>query len=387
MPNDNDRTITKKQFIDELLRYRNGSVTRRHFLGVTGLGVATAAIAGAMPGLAPRKSWAASDIGDRVILATWPNYHDETNFEKFTEATGAAVQVNVFGSNEEMLAKLQAGGSGWDVFVPTNYTITTYVGEDLIEPLDLSKLSNYEAGAFEPRFSDAGTVDGKVYAVPKNWGTTGFVVNTKHTDGKQLTSWKDFWDVTKEGFTGRTMVHDYQLTTIGNALKYFGYSFNSIAENELADAEKLLIEAKPHLYAINSDYQPSLRNGDAWMSMCWTGDGKQLNTDIPEMSYVLGKEGGEIWSDYFAVPKSAEHRDAGYALINFLLDPAVNSKEVLAHGYPVADSRTNALLSKELLEDPILYPAKELLDALEFGAAATLTDPNRAELMARFKSA
>lgn len=387
MPNDNDRTITKKQFIDELLRYRNGSVTRRHFLGVTGLGVATAAMAGAMPGLVPRKSWAAGDIGDRVILATWPNYHDAANFEKFTEATGAAVQVNVFGSNEEMLAKLQAGGSGWDVFVPTNYTITTYVGEDLIEPLDLSKLSNYEASAFEPRFSDAGTVDGKVYAVPKNWGTTGFVVNTKHTGGKQLTSWKDFWDVTKEGFTGRTMVHDYQLTTIGNALKYFGYSFNSIAENELADAEKLLIEAKPHLYAINSDYQPSLRNGDAWMSMCWTGDGKQLNTDIPEMSYVLGKEGGEIWSDYFAVPKSAEHRDAGYALINFLLDPAVNSKEVLAHGYPVADSRTNALLSKELLEDPILYPAKELLDALEFGAAATLTDPNRAELMARFKSA
>jgi len=387
MPNDRDRTITKRQFIDELLRYRKGSVTRRHFLGVTGLGVATAALASAMPGLAPRKSWAAGDIGDRVILATWPNYHDEANFEAFTEATGAAVQVNVFGSNEEMLAKLQAGGSGWDVFVPTNYTITTYVGEDLIEPLDLSKLSNYEARAFEPRFSDAGTVDGKVYAVPKNWGTTGFVVNTKHTGGKNLTTWKDFWDVTREGFTGRTMVHDYQLTTIGNALKYFGYSFNSIAENELADAEKLLIEAKPHLYAINSDYQPSLRNGDAWMSMCWTGDGKQLHTDIPEMAYVLGKEGGEIWSDYYAVPKSAEHRDAGYALINFLLDPAVNSKEVLAHGYPVADSRTNALLPKDLLEDPILYPAKELLDALEFGAAATLTDPNRAELMARFKSA
>ncbi|MDH3234619.1 MAG: spermidine/putrescine ABC transporter substrate-binding protein, partial [Alphaproteobacteria bacterium] len=303
------------------------------------------------------------------------------------EATGAHVQVNVFGSNEEMLAKLQAGGSGWDAFVPTNYTITTYVGEDLIEPLDLAKISNYEAGAFDPRFSDAGTVDGTVYAVPKNWGTTGYVVNTKHTKGKELTTWKDFWDITKTDFSGRTMVHDYQLTTIGNALKYFGYSFNSVDPKELADAEKLLIEVKPHLYAISSDYQPPLRNGDAWMSMCWTGDGKQLNTDMPEMVYVLGKEGGEIWSDYYAVPKGAPHREAGYALINFMLDPAVNAKEVLAHGYPVADSRTNKLLPKELLEDPILYPAQELLDALEFGAAATLTDPNRAELLARFKSA
>ena len=157
--------------------------------------------------------------------------------------------------------------------------------------------------------------------------------------------------------------------------------------NELAEAEKLLIEVKPHLYAISSDYQPPLRNGDAWMSMCWTGDGKQLNTDMPEMHYVLGKEGGEIWSDYYAVPKNAPHRAAGYALIDFLLDPEVNAREVLAHGYPVADERTNKLLPKDLLEDPILYPAQDLLDALEFGAAATLTDPNRAELLARFKSA
>jgi len=382
-----DTPITRQKFIEELLRYRRGSISRRHFFGVTGLGVATAVMAGAMPGLRPRRAYGAGNIGDRVVLATWPNYHDPASFEKFTEMTGAYVQVNVFGSNEEMLAKLQAGGSSWDVFVPTNYTITTYVGEDLIDPLDLAKIPNYEAGAFDPRFSDAGTVGGTVYAVPKNWGTTGYAVNTAHTGGKKLTTWKEFWDITKAEFSGRTMVHDYQLTTIGNALKYFGYSFNSIDPKELADAEKLLLEVKPHLFAINSDYQPPMRNGDAWLTMCWTGDGKQLNSDMPEIEYVLGREGGEIWSDYYAIPKGAPHSDAAYALINFLLDPAINAKEVLAHGYPVADSRTNALLPKALLEDPILYPAQELLDALEFGTAATLTDPNRAELLARFKSA
>ncbi len=384
---DRNDIISKRRFIEELMRYRKGSVTRRHFLGVTGLGTAAAVLGAAVPGLRPRPAFAQGDIGDRVVLATWPNYHDAQNFEMFTGETGAFVQVNVFGSNEEMLAKLQAGGSGWDVFVPTNYTITTYVSEDLIEPLDVAKLPNYDAGAFDPRFSDAGTVDGVLYAVPKNWGTTGFAVNTSHDGGTPLTSWKDFFDRTKDDFSGRTMVHDYQLTTIGNALKYFGYSFNSVDPAELADAERLLIEVKPHLFAISSDYQPSMRSGDAWLTMCWTGDGKQLNKDIPEIAFVLGKEGGEIWSDYYAIPKGAPHRDAAYALINFLLDPEVNAREVLAHGYPVADSRTNALLPKEILEDPILYPAQELLDALEFGAAATLTDPNRAELLARFKSA
>jgi spermidine/putrescine transport system substrate-binding protein len=379
--------ISKKKFMEELRRYQKGSVSRRHFLGVTGLGTAAAVMGTAIPGLRPGRAFADSHIGDRVVLATWPNYHDPANFEAFTDATGAAVQVNVFGSNEEMLAKLQAGGSGWDVFVPTNYTITTYVSEDLIEPLDVAMLPNYDADAFDPRFADAGTVDGTLYAVPKNWGTTGFAVNTSHDGGTPLTTWKDFFDRTRDDFSGRTMVHDYQLTTIGNALKYFGYSFNSVDEAELADAERLLIDVKPHLFAISSDYQPAMRSGDAWLTMCWTGDGKQLNTDMPEIAYVLGAEGGEIWSDYYAIPKGAPHRDAAYALINHMLDPAVNAKEVMAHGYPVADANTNALLPEEILKDPILYPAQELLDALEFGAAATLTDPNRAELLARFKSA
>lgn len=379
--------ISPQKFMAELMRYRKGSVSRRHFLGVTGLGMATTVLGSAMPGLITRPAFAAGSIGDSVVLATWPNYHDPASFEAFTAATGAAVQVNVFGSNEEMLAKLQAGGSGWDVFVPTNYTITTYVEEGIIDPLDMSKLPNYDAASFDPRFAGPGTVDGKLYAASKNWGTTGMAVNTSQTNGRVLTSWKDFWDITKAEFSGRTTVHDYQLTTIGNALKSFGYSFNSIDPAELADAEKLLIEVKPHLFAITSDYQPPMRSGDAWLAMCWTGDGKQLNKDIPEISYILGKEGGEIWSDFYAIPKSAPNLDAAYALINFLLDPAINYKEAMFHGQPVADARVDAMMSAEMMADPIIHPAAELLSNLEFGAAATLTDPNRAEVMARFKSA
>lgn len=381
-----DRPITARELVHELDRWRRGSVTRRHFLGVTGFGLATVTLAAAMPGLRPRRALAAGAIGDRVTLATWPNYHDPANFEAFREATGAAVQVNVFGSNEEMLAKLQAGGTGWDLFVPTNYTISTYQALGIIQPLDLARLPHYDPASQEQRFLEPGTIAGTVYAVPKNWGTTGYVVNSAEYP-KPMTSWKDFWDRTMDDLSGRVMVHDYQLTTIGNALKYFGYSFNSIDPAELAQAEELLIRAKPHLFAITSDYQPALRNGDAWASVCWTGDATQLARDIPAMRYVLATEGGEIWSDFYAIPKDAPNPAGAYALIDFLLTPEVNAREVKAHGYPSTDARTNALLPKEILENPILYPAKELLDPLEFGAAATLTDPNRAEIMARFKSA
>jgi spermidine/putrescine transport system substrate-binding protein len=377
--------MDRKSFLAELRRWQVGSVSRRHFLGVTGLGTATAVLGSAMPGLRPRPAHAA-ELGDRLALATWPNYHNQANLDQFTADTGVAIQLNAFGSNEEMLAKLQAGGTGWDVLVPTNYTISTYAGLGLIEPLDLSRLPNYDAAQNEQRFTAEGMVDGAVYAVPKNWGTTGYVVNTGKLK-EPMTSWKQFWDIARGEASGRVMVHDYQLTTIGNALKYYGYSFNSIDPKELADAEKLLLEAKPHLFAISSDYQPSMRSEDAWMSVCWTGDATQLRRDMPEMSYVLGKEGGEIWSDFFAIPKEAPNKAAAYAFIDFLQTPAVNAKEVEAHGYPPIDARAKALLPKEMVEDPVLYPAADLLSALEFGAAATLTDPNRAEIMARFKSA
>jgi spermidine/putrescine transport system substrate-binding protein len=378
--------ITAVKFMEEFRRYRKGSVTRRHFLGVTGLGTAMAVLGAAVPGLAPRAAHAYGELGDRLVFSTWPNYHNPVNLEEFTETTGVNIQVNAFGSNEEMLAKLQAGGAGWDVFVPTNYTITTYVELGLIQELDLSLIPNFDAASQNPVFAGPATVNGKVYAVPKNWGTTGFVVNTKQiTSGPK--SWKDFFDVTMGAGSGHTIVHDYQLTTIGAAMCAFGFSFNSIVPEELDKAEKLLIDAKPHLFAITSDYQPGMRSGDAWMSICWTGDGKQLNTDLPEMEYVVASDGGELWSDFYAIPSDAPHLTAAYAFINYMQDPYIQARDFAVHGYPTSDSRVDAMLPADTINDPILYPAKELMDGLEFGAAKTLTDPGRAEVMARFKSA
>lgn len=376
--------ISADEFLAQLRRYQKGSISRRQFLGVTGLGLATAVLSSAVPGLRPRKAYAG--LSGTVNFTTWPSYFAQENLDNFTKNTGVKINVSIFGSNEEMLAKLQAGSTGWDVFVPTNYAISTYKDLGLIEELDLSRLPNYDAASQEKRFTEQGVIDGKTYAVPKDWGTTGFVYNSKATPEKP-TSWKEFFDLTQGPWSGRVMVHDYQLTTIGNALKYHGFSFNSNDEKELAEAEKLLIASKPHLFGINSDYKPSLIAGDAWASVCWTGDATQLQRDMPEMTYVLAKEGGEIWSDFYAIPKGGQNIDAAYALMDFLLTPEINAKEVQAHGYPSTDARTNKLVPKEMLDNPVLYPAAELLAPLEFGAAATLTNPLRAEIMARFKAA
>jgi spermidine/putrescine transport system substrate-binding protein len=377
--------ISPESFVDQLMRLKRGSIGRRDFLGLTGLGIATAVMAREI-GIMPTPAFAAESLGDRMSIATWPNYHDPQTFENFKKDTGVAVEVNVFGSNEEMLAKLQAGASGWSLFVPTNYTISTYKKLGIIEPLEMAKLPNFDGSQEDPRFTGEGTIDGTIYAVPKNWGTTGFAVNTDKLN-TPMASWKDFFEVAQKEGDGRTMVHDYQLTTIGSALVSLGYSFNSIKPEELAKAEELLIKVKPHLFAINSDYQPSMRSTDAWLTMCWTNDGAQLNRDMPEIAYILGKDGGEIWTDFYAVPSSAPNKPAGYALLNYLMDPQNAVKEHIANGAPTTDSRVIALLPKEITSNKIVYPDEAALTPLEFGAAVTLTDPGRAELMARFKSA
>ena len=377
--------MKRTEFMNQLWRWKRGSISRRQFLGTTGLGIATLALAQAMPGLVTRKAFA-GDIGDRVGLCTWPSYHDQANLDAFTADTGAAIEMSVFGSNEEMMAKLQAGAAGYDVLVPTNYTIEDYVGQGLLMPLDLSMIPNHDPSAHDARYLEPGIVGGVVYAIPKDWGTTGYVINSAEVT-ETPTTWKEFWDLTMTTHSGRVMVHDYQLTTIGNALKYYGYSFNSIDPAELAKAEELLLAAKPHLFAINSDYKPSMLSGDAVMSVCWTGDAVQLRREDPNMAYVLGREGGEIWSDFYAIPSDAPNVPGAYALIDYLVTPEVNAREVLFHGYPTSDARTNELLPTELLEDPILYPSAELLAPLEYGAAGLITNEARAELFARFKSA
>src|SRR3972149_7079513 len=165
--------MDSREFMKQLWRYKRGSIARRQFMGATGLGLATAVMAKAMPDVVGPRPARAAGIGDLVSLASWPNYHDLKNFEEFTKQTGAKVKMDAFGSNEEMLAKLQAGGTGWDAFVPTNYTITTYVELDLIEPLELAKIPNFDAAQFDPRFSAAGPGGGMGYAGPEGWGTNG----------------------------------------------------------------------------------------------------------------------------------------------------------------------------------------------------------------------
>jgi spermidine/putrescine transport system substrate-binding protein len=397
-----DRAQFQKLYHD----YERGRIDRRTFLKASGLGMAAAVLAACSPGggatAKPTGGTGSGEptsadwsppggvaLGSTLYITTWPNYHNPRTIEIFTELTGVKVEINPLGSNEEMLAKLLIGGTGWDVLVPTNYTFDTDGSKGLLEPLEMAKLPNLDTTRYDQTLLanaayPAGS--GTLYGFNKDWGTTGFTYNKKHVT-KPMTSWKDFFELAQADYSGKVTIHDYQLTSIGNALVYHGYSFNSVDAAELAKAEELLMAVKPHLFAITSDYQPPMRAEDSWVAMTWTNDGAQLHADIPDIEYVIGTDGGEIWSDFYAVVKGTEHRDAAYAFLDFMAVPKVQAFDAAFHKAPLVDSAGIALQTDEVRANKITYPDAAQLTALEFGTAELLTNEARAELWARFKSA
>ena len=418
--------VTNEQFWRLYEDLSKGRISRRRFLQVTGIGAASAVIAACTPvgsvasppppataatTIAPAASgpsasapaassgtveptaadWSPPtgvNLGDTLFITTWPNYHNPRTIEIFTQLTGVKVELNPLGSNEEMLAKLLIGGTGWDVLVPTNYTFETYGNKSLLEPLDMTKLPQLDTTRYDPKLlanAEYPAGSKKLYGFNKDWGTTGFSYNKKHVT-KPMATWKDFFDLARSDYSGKVTIHDYQLTSIGNALVYNGYSFNSVDTKELAKAESLLMSVKPHLFAITSDYQPPMRAEDAWVAMTWTNDGAQLHADVPDIEYVIGSDGGEIWSDFYAVVAGTAHRDAAYAFLDFMAVPKVQVFDASFHKAPLVDSAAIALEPADVRSNKITYPDAAQLTKLEFGTAELLTNEARAQLWARFKS-
>jgi spermidine/putrescine transport system substrate-binding protein len=374
-------------------------MSRRRFLVGSGAGLGALALAAcAPPASSPAASAAApsaggsaapapttADLGTELTLATWPNYHDQATLDAFTANTGVAINVAVYGSTEEMEAKIRAGNSGIDVVVPSNYAIEGWVRDNLIEPLDYAKLPNFNRDDWNDLFMDQAFDPGNAVSIPKNWGTTGIAFwSTEVTP--DVTTWKQFFEEAGTKYAGKTLIVDHQISSFGSAAVALGYSLNTIDPTEMAAVEAMLIALKPKLFAISSDVQPPLRAQDTWLSVAWTGDGVQVGRDNADVKYLVATDGGELWIDSYTIAADAPHREAAYAFLDYILQPEQAAAETEFCLFPHANDAATALVSEEVTGNPVIYPAPESLTALEYAVNATYNSPERAETWARIKA-
>lgn len=324
------------------------------------------------------------ELDGTLNLATWPNYHDPALIEAFTAETGVEVNVAVYGSTEEMEAILRAGNSGIDVVVPTHYAVPGWIADGLVQELDYSRLGETDLGQWNQALVDEPFDPGNKYSIPKNWGTTGLLYSADV--GDPITSWSEFFERASDDLDNHGVLVDHQISTIGSAAVALGYDLNTTDPAELTEIEKMLTELKPHLWAISSDVQPPLRNGDSWATIAWTGDGVQVVRDNPDATYVIPEDGGEIWIDNWTIAADAPNMTAAHAFIEFMLRPENSATDTEFILFPHANNAVQALLSDEVANNGVIYPDDEAIARMTLSSADAYNSQARAEMWARVKA-
>jgi spermidine/putrescine transport system substrate-binding protein len=357
---------------------------RRRFLAASGATMGALAVGATR--VARAQSPAAVELGDTLNLATWPNYHSQETLDAFSAQTGVAVNMTVYGSTEEMEAKIRAGNSGIDVVVPSQYAIRAWTTDGLLEPLDYGQLPNVDLSTWDPLFVDQGFDPGNQHTIPKNWGTTGIAFWGDEVDPAPA-SWADFLRMAGEdAYFQRFQIVDHQISSMGSAAVGMGYSLNTVDETELNAVADMLIALKPNQYAISSDVQPPLRNHDTLATIAWTGDGVTVVRDNPDAAkYIVASDGGELWVDSWSIAADAPHKPAAYAYLDFILQPqnsAIDTEFIL---FPHANPAVKELLSPEVADNPVIYPPADQLQKLTFATSEAYNSALRQETWARIK--
>ena len=294
-------------------------------------------------------------------LAIWGNYLSKETQEKFQKETGITLNITNYSSNEELLAKVQSGASGFDVAVPSDYMVDILIKTKLLEPLQKQQIPN--AALIEDQWLNQSYDPGNTYSLPYAWSTTGIAIHRELFKGP-INSWKDVFQ--NKDLKGKLSLLDDVREVTAAALKMHGYSANSTDKKQLESAQKTLIEAKSLVKMFSSDTIDSLVNKEVAVAQTYSTDALQAQKRTGgKIEYVIPADGGTRAIDNLVIIKGAKNLSQAHAFINFVLNQESNVtfvKDLMAG--PVLKG-TKPLLPEELQKNPGLFPSRETLSKLE----------------------
>ncbi len=304
---------------------------------------------------APREQ-KASDV---LHIYTWANYTDDDLLAEFTAQTGFRVVRGIFGANEEMLAKIQAGGGGqYSIIYPSDYMVAQMIELKLLRPLDPSRLAGLDN--LLPKFLDSPNDPGNKYSIPVSWGTTGLVYNADKIKDEPK-DWRYLWE-NKDTLSRKISLLDDVREVMGATLRMLGYSYNSKNPKELEAAFKKLVELKPAISTITTDaWKDPLIAGDLYIAMAYSVDALSAAKENPNLRYVIPQSGTSLWNDRMVIPRTAPNIDAAYAWLNYMLEPSVAAQLSERLLFATPNQAAYEVLPISLQEDKNLFPSDALL--------------------------
>ena len=304
-------------------------------------------------------------------LFTWTDYIDPELVERFEQENDCRVVIDIFASNEEMLAKVQAGASGYDVMFPSSYMVGKLARDGKIEAIDHSRLTtlgnidtNYIASALDPSMK---------YGIPYMVTYTGVAYRDDLLDGDKAPahSWSVFSE--RPDLKGRMTLLQDMRETIGAALLYHGHSLNTTDEAELAEARDTVIEWKKNIAKFESEqFKTGVAGGEFLLVHGYSGDIGQVQLDAdgeiaPDRNHVaffLPDEGFSLSCDEMVIPKTAPNKDLAYKFIDFIHRPDVAAQNMQYTVYWCPNAPAKKILEEEapeMVANPTIFPDPETL--------------------------
>ncbi|HET8691145.1 MAG TPA: polyamine ABC transporter substrate-binding protein [Steroidobacteraceae bacterium] len=344
---------------------------------------------------------AAGAAEEKVLnVFTWPDYIAPDTVRNFERETGIKVNYDTYDSTEMAEARLLAGRTGYDVVVHAERYSARLIPIGVYQPLDKSRLPNLRY--LDPWVLQQVAMDdpGNRYGVPYLWGTTGFAYNERMIRERMPDAPVDSGDmlfkpevVKRFADCGVTFL-DEPTDVIPMAMLYLGRDPNSLDPKDLEDVERLLKSVRPYIrYFSSAKMLIDLPNEEVCIAMSWSGDyaqammrAQQVGKPVP-LAYTTQKEGTLAWFDLWFIPADAPHPDNAHRFLNYLLRPEVAAPIVVETRYATPNLAAEALIPREILEDPAVFPPEEVRRKLYKGVIHDpVSERRRSRLWSRVKT-
>lgn len=282
-------------------------------------------------------------------IFVWTEYIPQDMIECFELVYGVKVNRDEYSANEEMYAKVNAGGTNYDLVQPTDYIIPLMIRQNLLQELDHSQLPVMKN--FDVNYLDFEFDPGNKYSVPYQAGTDAIVVNTDEVTDVP----KSFADLWNPEYKGKMVFIDDSRAVIGLVLLTLGYDVNTTDPAQLDEAKAKLAELVPNIRVFDSDSpKTALIAGEANLGFVWTAEALLAQQENPAIQFIYPTEGAILWQDNWVMLAGAPHADAAYAWINYSMQGDVFW--MMLRDFPYVNPNTAALeFAKE--SHPDLYKA------------------------------
>ena len=318
---------------------------------------ASVAVLGALvvAGTAPAKA------EGQLHLYNWGEYINPEVIDRFSKEFGVKVSLDTYSTNEEMLAKIQAGATGYDLVLPSVHVHDIMQQLDLLERTDVNKMPGFEN--IDPSALKSKQDPNAEYCLPYAWGAVGIFYNKKVVGG-DIKSWKDFFDYAAKN-PGRVTMLDDMRETLGVGLILNGKSVNSRDPEEIKAAEEFILAQKPNIAAFRYDVTPLIESGDIGAAHWYVGAVLNANRRPDELGFIIPEEGATMYQEDLCMLKTAPNKENALKFMEFMLRPEISALNTTILTNGSVNKAAIELLPDELKNHPAVNPPADVREKMQ----------------------